>query len=212
MRPCIWHATSQHSRDVPACPGNALEVAQAQLGHSDLATTLEVYTHASVIAQREAVNLLESQLFPKRLAPAQKRWHRQLIEFSRLSGAPREIRTPDLLLRRRPFSRWPTQNEQVRRAVVGNRWLHWAGLGRFCSTICATPLEMAPRRWSSYPASFLTRSTLELVSFEIASEVCVIVSHNCRGVGGVSIGRMNCPSFSIKMWLPKFKPAASESV
>jgi hypothetical protein len=29
-----------------------------------LATTLEVYTHASVIAQREAVNLLESQLFP----------------------------------------------------------------------------------------------------------------------------------------------------
>jgi hypothetical protein len=29
-----------------------------------LATTLEVYTHASVIAQREAVNLLENQLFP----------------------------------------------------------------------------------------------------------------------------------------------------
>jgi hypothetical protein len=29
-----------------------------------LGTTLEVYTHASVIAQREAVNLLENQLFP----------------------------------------------------------------------------------------------------------------------------------------------------
>jgi hypothetical protein len=44
--------------------GTPLKVAQAQLGHSDLATTLEVYTNASVIAQREAVNLLESQLFP----------------------------------------------------------------------------------------------------------------------------------------------------
>ncbi len=28
------------------------------------------------------------------------RWRRQLIDFSKLSGAPREIRTPDLLLRR----------------------------------------------------------------------------------------------------------------
>jgi hypothetical protein len=37
-----------------------------------------------------------------------------------------------------PFNRWLTQNEQVRRAVVGNRWLHWAGLARFCSTVCAT--------------------------------------------------------------------------
>jgi hypothetical protein len=33
-------------------------------GEHFMATTLEVYTHASVIAQREAVNLLESQLFP----------------------------------------------------------------------------------------------------------------------------------------------------
>ena len=41
-----------------------LKVAQAQLGHSDLATTLEVYTHASLMAQREAVHLLEKQLFP----------------------------------------------------------------------------------------------------------------------------------------------------
>jgi hypothetical protein len=39
-------------------------VAQAQLGHSHMATTLEVYTHASVIAQREAVNLLDEQVFP----------------------------------------------------------------------------------------------------------------------------------------------------
>jgi hypothetical protein len=29
-----------------------------------MATTLEVYTHSSVNAQREAVNLLDGQLFP----------------------------------------------------------------------------------------------------------------------------------------------------
>src|SRR5271165_5268953 len=35
--------------------------------------------------------------------------------------------------------RWATQNQQVRQAVVGNRWLRWAGLARFYSTVCATP-------------------------------------------------------------------------
>ena len=30
-----------------------------------MATTLEVYADASVIAQREAVNLLDEQVFPK---------------------------------------------------------------------------------------------------------------------------------------------------
>jgi hypothetical protein len=29
-----------------------------------MATTLEIYTHASVIAQREAVNLLDERVFP----------------------------------------------------------------------------------------------------------------------------------------------------
>jgi S-adenosylmethionine/arginine decarboxylase-like enzyme len=29
-----------------------------------MATTLDVYTHSSVIAQRQAVNLLDEQLFP----------------------------------------------------------------------------------------------------------------------------------------------------
>jgi integrase len=52
------HGTLLHSQGTP------LKVAQAQLGHSHMATTLEVYTHASVSAQREAVNLLEGQLFP----------------------------------------------------------------------------------------------------------------------------------------------------
>jgi len=52
------HGTLLHSQGTP------LKVAQAQLGHSHMATTLEVYTHSSVSAQRDAVNLLEGQLFP----------------------------------------------------------------------------------------------------------------------------------------------------
>ena len=32
--------------------------------HSHMATTLDIYTHASGSAQRDAVNLLEEQLFP----------------------------------------------------------------------------------------------------------------------------------------------------
>ncbi|MHB8413462.1 MAG: tyrosine-type recombinase/integrase [Candidatus Acidiferrales bacterium] len=44
--------------------GTPLRVAQAQLGHTHMTTTLEVYTHASAAAQRQAVDQLESQLFP----------------------------------------------------------------------------------------------------------------------------------------------------
>ena len=44
--------------------GTPLRVAQAQLGHSHMTTTLEVYTHASASAQRQAVDQLENQLFP----------------------------------------------------------------------------------------------------------------------------------------------------
>jgi hypothetical protein len=35
-----------------------------------MATTLEIYTHASVVAQREAVNLLDEQMFPSALKNA----------------------------------------------------------------------------------------------------------------------------------------------
>jgi integrase len=59
-----WHSLRHTHGTVQGTP---LKLAQAQLGHSDLATTLEVYTHASAIAQREAVNSLRtncSQVFP----------------------------------------------------------------------------------------------------------------------------------------------------
>lgn len=52
------HGTLLHAQ------GTLLKVAQAQLGHSHMATTLDIYTHASASAQRDAVTLLEGQLFP----------------------------------------------------------------------------------------------------------------------------------------------------
>lgn len=52
------HGTLLHEQETP------LRVAQAQLGHSHMTTTLQVYTHASGSAQRQAVEHLESLLFP----------------------------------------------------------------------------------------------------------------------------------------------------
>jgi len=59
-----WHTLRHTHGTLLHAQGTPLKVAQAQLGHSHMATTLEVYTHASVSAQRDAVILLESQLFP----------------------------------------------------------------------------------------------------------------------------------------------------
>jgi integrase len=59
-----WHALRHTHGALLHAQGTPLKVAQAQLGHSHMATTLEVYTHASGSAQRDAVNLLGDQLFP----------------------------------------------------------------------------------------------------------------------------------------------------
>lgn len=59
-----WHALRQTHGTLLHSQGTPLKVAEAQLGHSHMATTLDVYTHASVSAQGDAVNLLEGQLFP----------------------------------------------------------------------------------------------------------------------------------------------------
>jgi len=59
-----WHALRHTHGTLLHEQGTPLKVAQAQLGHFHLSTTLEVYTHSSVTAQREAVKLLEEQLFP----------------------------------------------------------------------------------------------------------------------------------------------------
>jgi integrase len=59
-----WHTLRHTHGTLLHGQGTPLKVAQAQLGHARMATTLEVYTHASASAQREAVILLEDQLFP----------------------------------------------------------------------------------------------------------------------------------------------------
>jgi site-specific recombinase XerD len=52
------HGTLLHSQGTP------LKVAQAQLGHSHMATTLDIYTHASGSAQRDA-ELARRAIVPK---------------------------------------------------------------------------------------------------------------------------------------------------
>ena len=68
-------------------------------------------------------------------------------KFLKRNGGDDETRTRDLCRDRAVLSTWPTQNQLVRCAVVGNRWLRWAWLGVLCATICATfffsPLVLA---------------------------------------------------------------------
>jgi ATP-dependent helicase/nuclease subunit A len=59
-----WHTLRHTHGTLLHTQGTPLKVAQAQLGHSRMATTLEEYTHTSASAQREAVTLLEEQVFP----------------------------------------------------------------------------------------------------------------------------------------------------
>ena len=64
LAPINWHTLRHTHGTLLHEQGTPLRVAQAQLGHSHMTTTLEVYTHASARAQRQAVDQLESQLFP----------------------------------------------------------------------------------------------------------------------------------------------------
>jgi integrase len=64
LAPINWHTLRHTHGTLLHEQGTPLRVAQAQLGHSHMTTTLEVYTHASASAQRQAVDQLENQLFP----------------------------------------------------------------------------------------------------------------------------------------------------
>ena len=59
-----WHSLRHTHGTLLHEQGTPLRVAQAQLGHSHMTTTPQVYTHASGSAQRQAVDHLESLLFP----------------------------------------------------------------------------------------------------------------------------------------------------
>jgi hypothetical protein len=71
-----------------------------------------------------------------------------------MNGGDDGTRTRDLCRDRRLVNHWRTQNQQVRRAVVGTRWLHRAGLARFCSTVCATAKRNLQRQSRILVGSF----------------------------------------------------------
>ena len=64
VRPIDFHTLRHTHSSLLHALGTPLKVAQAQLGHSSVAMTLEVYTHALPDAQMEAVSKLERVLFP----------------------------------------------------------------------------------------------------------------------------------------------------
>ena len=76
LTPINWHALRHTHGTLLHEQGTPLRVAQAQLGHSHMTTTLEIYTHASASAQRHAVQQLENQLFPN------------VPEFGEIAGRP----------------------------------------------------------------------------------------------------------------------------
>jgi len=59
-----WHAFRHTYATLLSDLGESIRTTQALLGHSDLATTLSVYTHAIPESQRHAVAKLEGVLFP----------------------------------------------------------------------------------------------------------------------------------------------------
>jgi integrase len=59
-----WHVLRHTHGTLLHAQGTSLKVAQAQLGHAAMTTTLDVYTHVPSGAQREAVEKLEDVLFP----------------------------------------------------------------------------------------------------------------------------------------------------
>ncbi|MGB2890012.1 MAG: site-specific integrase [Candidatus Acidiferrales bacterium] len=59
-----WHGLRHFHATLLSEAGEPLKVAQAQLGHADLQTTLGVYTHVLPGSQRRAVEKVESLIFP----------------------------------------------------------------------------------------------------------------------------------------------------
>jgi len=59
-----WHTLRHLHATLLSEAGEPLKVAQAQLGHADLQTTLSVYTHVMPDSQRKAVERVELLFFP----------------------------------------------------------------------------------------------------------------------------------------------------
>jgi integrase len=64
IKPIDWHTLRHTHATLLHDQGTPLKIAQAQLGHSHVSTTWDVYTHAVGDGQREAIDRLASDLFP----------------------------------------------------------------------------------------------------------------------------------------------------
>lgn len=64
LPPVTWHSFRHTHATLLGEVGESLRTAQAILGHSDLKTTLNVYTHPIPESQRRAVDKLAAILFP----------------------------------------------------------------------------------------------------------------------------------------------------
>lgn len=64
IKPIDWHTLRHTHATLLHDQGTPLKIAQAQLGHSHVSTTSDVYTHAVGDGQREAIDRLASELFP----------------------------------------------------------------------------------------------------------------------------------------------------
>jgi integrase len=59
-----WHSFRHTHATLLGEVGESLKMAQALLGHSDLETTLNVYTHAIPESQKRAVDKVAEIMFP----------------------------------------------------------------------------------------------------------------------------------------------------
>jgi integrase len=59
-----WHSFRHSHATLLSEAGESLKTAQAILGHSDLKTTLNIYTHAVPESERRAVERVAGILFP----------------------------------------------------------------------------------------------------------------------------------------------------
>lgn len=64
LPPVSWHSFRHSHATLLSETGESLKTAQAILGHSDLETTLNVYTHAIPESQRRAIEKVAGILFP----------------------------------------------------------------------------------------------------------------------------------------------------
>jgi integrase-like protein len=102
------------------------------------------YSHIRKGARRAAVNALCRDTVQLNSTVHQNGALPDSYVFEK-NGGDDETRTRNLCRDRQYFRRRRTQNQEVRRVVVGARWLHWAGLARFCAAICATSSQLAQK-------------------------------------------------------------------